>query len=83
MLVGRLIDDARALIRGEGLDSVETMLWGWTLAIVGFFTLSTFKLDHYLFPAAPALFLLSARAWSDVRADPTSVAISAHATSAW
>jgi 4-amino-4-deoxy-L-arabinose transferase-like glycosyltransferase len=72
MLVGRLIDDVRALIRGERLDAVETMLWVWSLAIVGFFTLSTFKLDHYLFPAAPALFLLSARAWSDVRADPGS-----------
>jgi hypothetical protein len=32
--------------------------------------LSTFKLDHYVFPAAPALCLLCARAWSDVRADP-------------
>ncbi len=69
LLAGRLIDDLRALLRGEGLDGVETMLWGWTLAIVGFFTLSTFKLDHYVFPAAPALCLLCARAWSDVRAD--------------
>jgi 4-amino-4-deoxy-L-arabinose transferase-like glycosyltransferase len=72
LLVGRLIDDGRALMRGERLDGVETMLWGWTLAIVGFFTLSTFKLDHYAFPAAPALCLLCARAWSDLRADPTS-----------
>ena len=55
LLVGRLIDDVRALRRGERLDGVETMLWGWTMAIVGFFTLSTFKLDHYVFPAAPAL----------------------------
>jgi 4-amino-4-deoxy-L-arabinose transferase-like glycosyltransferase len=72
LLVGRLIDDARAVRRGARLDGVETMLWGWTLAIVGFFTLSTFKLDHYAFPAAPALCLLCARAWSDLRADPTS-----------
>jgi 4-amino-4-deoxy-L-arabinose transferase-like glycosyltransferase len=72
LLVGRLIDDARALMRGERLDGVETMLWGWTLAIVGFFTLSTFKLDHYAFPAAPALCLLCARAWSDLHAEPSS-----------
>ena len=39
-------------------------------AVVGFFTLSTFKLDHYVFPAAPALCLLCARAWADVRARP-------------
>ena len=69
LLVGRLIDDVRALMRGERLDGVETMLWGWTLAVVGFFTLSTFKLDHYVFPAAPALCLLCARAWSDLRTD--------------
>lgn len=69
LLVGRLVDDVRALRRGEQLDAVEIVLWGWTLAIVGFFTLSTFKLDHYVFPAAPALCVLTARAWSDVRAD--------------
>jgi 4-amino-4-deoxy-L-arabinose transferase-like glycosyltransferase len=67
LLIGRLVDDARALRRGERLDGVETMLLGWTLAVVGFFTLSSFKLDHYVFPAAPALCLLCARAWSDVR----------------
>jgi 4-amino-4-deoxy-L-arabinose transferase-like glycosyltransferase len=72
LLVGRLVDDVRAVVRGEPLDAVETMLWGWTFAIVGFFTLSTFKLDHYVFPAAPALCLLCARAWSDARSDPDS-----------
>ena len=69
LLIGRLVDGARAVIRGERLDSVETLLWVWTLVVVGFFTLSTFKLDHYVFPAAPALCLLCARAWSDVRAN--------------
>ena len=69
LLIGRLVDDVRVLIRGDRLDGVETMLWSWTLAVLGFFTLSTFKLDHYVFPAAPALCLLCARAWSDVRAD--------------
>ena len=73
LLAGRLIDDIRALVRGERLDDVEIMLWGWSLAVVGFFTLSTFKLDHYIFPAAPALCLLCARAWTDLRADPASV----------
>jgi 4-amino-4-deoxy-L-arabinose transferase-like glycosyltransferase len=71
LLVGRLVDDVRAVLRRERIDGVETMLWAWTLAVVGFFTLSTFKLDHYVFPAAPALCLLCARAWSDVRADQT------------
>ena len=72
LLIGRLIDDVRAVRNGERLDGIETVLWAWTLTIVGFFTLSTFKLDHYVFPAAPALCLLTARAWSDVRTDRTS-----------
>lgn len=67
VLIGRLYDDVRAMVKGERLDSAEILLWSWTAAIVGFFTFSTFKLDHYVFPAAPALCLLCARAWFDVR----------------
>jgi len=67
LLVGRMVDDLRCVWRGERVDHVETMLWAWTMAIVGFFTASTFKLDHYVFPAAPALCVLCARAWTDVR----------------
>jgi 4-amino-4-deoxy-L-arabinose transferase-like glycosyltransferase len=78
LVIGRAVDDVRALARGERLDGFEVLLWTWTTAIVGFFTLSTFKLDHYVFPAAPSLCLLCARAWSDIRADPRS---SRHAAS--
>jgi 4-amino-4-deoxy-L-arabinose transferase-like glycosyltransferase len=67
LLVGRMIDDLRVVFRGERVDSVESILWAWTLAIVGFFSFSSFKLDHYVFPAAPSLCLLCARAWHDVR----------------
>ncbi len=67
LLAGRLFDDVRAVVKGERLDAVETLLWTWTAVIVAFFTFSTFKLDHYVFPAAPALCLLCARAWFDVR----------------
>jgi len=56
-------------MRRERLDGVEALLWAWTITVVGFFTMSTFKLDHYIFPAAPALCLLCARGWSDVRAN--------------
>ena len=68
LVLGRMFDDARRLIRDRELDPVETLLWCWTVAVVGFFTFSRFKLDHYVFPAAPALCLLCARAWADVRA---------------
>ena len=69
LVVGRLIDDVRALRRGEKLDALEILLWTWTASVVGFFTASTFKLDHYVFPAAPALCLLCARAWVDIWED--------------
>ena len=76
VLIGRLVDDIRSMVWGsersegnkdsERPDTFEVLLWAWTLAIVGFFTLSSFKLDHYVFPAAPALCLLAARAWMEV-----------------
>jgi 4-amino-4-deoxy-L-arabinose transferase-like glycosyltransferase len=68
LVVGRLVDDLRLWIEnGTPPDTFEILLWSWTIAVVGFFTLSAFKLDHYVFPAAPALCLLTARAWMDVR----------------
>ena len=70
VLVGRAYDDLRALLTGRRPDVMETLLWTWVIAVVGFFTLSQFKLDHYVFPAVPALALLGARAWSDLRDDP-------------
>jgi len=69
LLAGRLFDDVRTVMRRERLDGVEALLWAWTITVVGFFSMSTFRLDHYIFPAAPALCLLCARGWSDVRAN--------------
>lgn len=69
LLIGRLYDDLAGAVRRDGsVDELEILLWCWTLSIVGFFSVSYFKLDHYVFPAAPALSLLCARAWSEVRA---------------
>ncbi len=59
LLIGRLLDAAR----GARLDTAERLLWAWAIAVVGFFSLSNFRLDHYIFPAAPALALLCAKAW--------------------
>lgn len=68
LLVGRLADDVRGIVTKTARpDTFEVLLWSWTIAIVGFFTVSAFKLDHYVFPVAPALCLLAARAWEDVR----------------
>jgi 4-amino-4-deoxy-L-arabinose transferase-like glycosyltransferase len=66
IMIGRLVDDV-ARRKRDRAGSVDVLLWAWTIAIVGFFTFSRFKLDHYVFPAAPALCLLIARAWGDSR----------------
>jgi 4-amino-4-deoxy-L-arabinose transferase-like glycosyltransferase len=68
VVVGRLVDDIRSVVRGERLDAFEVLLWVWSGGVVGFFTASSFKLDHYVFPAAPALALLCARGWLDASA---------------
>jgi 4-amino-4-deoxy-L-arabinose transferase-like glycosyltransferase len=71
IIVGRLYDDVRAAWRRDGsLDPVDVLLWSWTVAIVVFFTFSRFKLDHYVFPTAPTLCLLCARAWVGLRDHP-------------
>jgi 4-amino-4-deoxy-L-arabinose transferase-like glycosyltransferase len=67
LLIGRAFDDLRSARSRMG-DNVEVMLWAWTVAVIGFFSLSRFKLDHYVFAAAPTLCLLAARAWCDVAA---------------
>ena len=69
LLLGRLYDDVRTLrTKRMQLDAFELLLWLWVASIVGFFSLSQFKLDHYVFPAAPALCLLIARGWTEMRA---------------
>ena len=71
IVIGRLVDDVVRRKR-DSLGSVDVLLWAWIIAVVGFFTFSRFKLDHYVFPAAPALCLVIARAWGDFRAFPDS-----------
>ncbi|MEO8256586.1 MAG: glycosyltransferase family 39 protein [Acidobacteriota bacterium] len=71
LIVGRFYDDLRAALRRDGsLDIVGIVLWSWTIVVVGFFTLSKFKLDHYVFPAAATLCLIGARAWIGIRQQP-------------
>jgi 4-amino-4-deoxy-L-arabinose transferase-like glycosyltransferase len=68
LIAGRLVDHVRGWIRGApAIDPFDAILWAWTLTIIGFFSLSRFKLDHYVFPAAPALCLICAKAWVDAQ----------------
>jgi 4-amino-4-deoxy-L-arabinose transferase-like glycosyltransferase len=69
LVVGRLFDDVRAVITRQRVDTFEALLWSWTAATVGFFTFSDFRLDHYIFPAVPAVCLVCARGWAEARVD--------------
>jgi hypothetical protein len=65
---GALADIVRRR-RQEPITPEVRALWLWVLVVIGFFTLARFRLDHYIFPAAPACCLLSASAWSHAAAD--------------
>jgi 4-amino-4-deoxy-L-arabinose transferase-like glycosyltransferase len=63
VVAGRGVDVLRALRTGRSLNTGEMLLWVWVLVVIGFFSIARFKLDHYIFPAAPACCLLAANAW--------------------
>jgi 4-amino-4-deoxy-L-arabinose transferase-like glycosyltransferase len=41
----------------------EILLWLWVAVVFVFFQIARFKLDRYVYPAAPACCLLAGRAW--------------------
>jgi 4-amino-4-deoxy-L-arabinose transferase-like glycosyltransferase len=64
---------ARALRgpRRAPVDRVGLLLGLWAVLVVGFFTVSPFKLPHYGLPAFPALAILVARVWDEaITAEP-------------
>ena len=63
----------RSRTRIRELAFGEFVLTAWVLTVVGFFSLSWFKLDTYIFPAAPAVCLLAANAWQRARDDPAQI----------
>ena len=65
--LARLVELAR---RRVAADPNEILLWIWSAIVIGFFSLARFKLDHYIFPAAPAICLLASKAWHDAAAAP-------------
>ncbi len=63
IVVGRLID----ALRQARLPTPEGLFLSWAIAVVGFFSFSHFRFDHYVYPAIPALCLLAASAWMQLR----------------
>jgi 4-amino-4-deoxy-L-arabinose transferase-like glycosyltransferase len=67
ILLARIVDIVRSRTPIRELPFGEFVLGAWTLTVIGFFSLSWFKLDSYIFPAAPAVCLLAANAWQQAR----------------
>jgi 4-amino-4-deoxy-L-arabinose transferase-like glycosyltransferase len=68
VVVGRGVDAIRLRSTGR-LATGEKLLWLWALVVTGFFSIARFKLDHYIFPAAPACCLIAAHAWREAARD--------------
>lgn len=69
--VGAFIDAVRHRRNGEAFAPKRVLLWAWVAVVFVFFSASRFKLDHYIFPIAPAVALLVADAWQTAATDPT------------
>jgi 4-amino-4-deoxy-L-arabinose transferase-like glycosyltransferase len=48
------------------IPPAEILLWAWAGVVFLFFSAARFKVDRYVYPAAPACCLLAARAWMSV-----------------
>ena len=68
VVIGRLMDVA-ARGRNRSTPPEAQILWIWLLVVIGFFTAARFRLDHYIYPAAPACCLIAARAWHSAALD--------------
>jgi 4-amino-4-deoxy-L-arabinose transferase-like glycosyltransferase len=72
VLLARVADIVRSRTSIRDLHFGEFVLFGWVFTVIGFFSLSWFKLDTYIFPAAPAMCLLAAHAWQRARESASS-----------
>jgi hypothetical protein len=68
IVIGRVIDLARGWRTHRTVGTGEVVLWAWAITVFGFFSLSWFKLDTYVYPAVPAICLLASHAWQQERA---------------
>lgn len=63
ILIGAAIDAWRLRRQGLSMEPRRALLWAWTVTVFAFFSASRFKLDHYIYPIAPAVCLLVADFW--------------------
>lgn len=67
--VGGALDELWARLRGTASSKAAVWLWLWVAIILVFFSAAGFKLDTYIFPAAPACAILAAVAWQRAASD--------------
>lgn len=65
IVAGRFLDRVLRRRVSPPMSTEERVLWLWALVVIGFFSAARFKLDHYIFPAAPAICLIAAKTWCD------------------
>ena len=70
VVVGRGIDIWRSRRMALEVSPGEKLLWLWTVVVIAFFSIARFKLDHYIFPVAPACCLIAAHAWRRAAQEP-------------
>lgn len=63
VLIGRAVD----AFRNDPIGDEERLFWTWSVVVTLFFTCSRFKLDHYIYPVLPALSVIAARTYWNLR----------------
>ena len=66
VMVGGAFDTVRRWRAKVKLAPEEILMWAWVGVVFIFFSLARFKVDRYVYPAAPACCMLAARAWLSV-----------------
>ena len=66
VVLGGAVDTVRRWRARVEITPQEILLWAWVGVVFLFFSLARFKVDRYVYPAAPACCLLAARAWLSV-----------------
>jgi len=64
--LGGALDTIRRWRARIKIPPEEILLWAWVGVVFVFFSIARFKVDRYVYPAAPACCLLASRAWMSV-----------------
>ena len=83
VLLGGGVDAIWRWRRQQSVRPGEILLWVWIATVFIFFSLARFKVDRYVYPAAPACCLLAGQAWMSVGAGGRRESIKATSGALW